>query len=54
MSVDATTAVLEALGARGPASREPLAGGTYNTVTRVRFADGRDWVVKIPRRTAPG
>ncbi|MFJ8858720.1 phosphotransferase family protein [Streptomyces sp. NPDC102451] len=48
MSVDVTTAVLEAVGARGPASREPLAGGTYNTVTRVTFADGRDWVVKVP------
>ncbi|MFJ8917939.1 phosphotransferase family protein [Streptomyces sp. NPDC102415] len=48
MSVDATTAVLEAVGAHDPASCEPLAGGTYNTVTRVRFADGRDWVVKIP------
>nr|WP_237522037.1 aminoglycoside phosphotransferase family protein [Streptomyces sp. SID4921] len=39
---------MEAVGAHDPASREPLAGGTYNTVTRVRFADGRDWVVKIP------
>ncbi|MGP3754058.1 phosphotransferase family protein [Streptomyces sp. IBSNAI001] len=48
MSVDATTAVLEAVGAHDPASCELLAGGTYNTVTRVRFADGRDWVVKIP------
>lgn len=54
MSVDATTAVLEALGARGPASREPLAGGTYNTVTRVRFADGRGWVVKIPPTHSTG
>ncbi|MFH9618948.1 phosphotransferase family protein [Streptomyces pratensis] len=48
MSVDATAAVLAAVGAPEPASREALAGGTYNTVTRVRFDDGRDWVVKIP------
>ncbi|MFI2777844.1 phosphotransferase family protein [Streptomyces sp. ALB3] len=47
MSVDAA-AVLKAVGARGPASHESLGGGTYNTVTRVRFEDGRDWVVKIP------
>ncbi|MFB6780246.1 phosphotransferase family protein [Streptomyces sp. NPDC056352] len=33
----------------------PLAGGTYNTVTRVTLTDGRDWVVKIPPPpTAPG
>ncbi|MFJ8754132.1 phosphotransferase family protein [Streptomyces sp. NPDC102441] len=48
MSVDATTAVLRAVGAGEPASVEPLAGGTYNTVSRVTFGDGRDWVVKIP------
>ncbi|MEU0127506.1 aminoglycoside phosphotransferase family protein [Streptomyces sp. NPDC006289] len=50
MSVDATTAVLEALGvgSRGIASRETLTGGTYNTVTRVVLTDGRDWVVKTP------
>ncbi|MER5551231.1 aminoglycoside phosphotransferase family protein [Streptomyces sp. NPDC002793] len=48
MSVDATAAVLEAVGAHEPASVEPLTGGTYNTVSRVTFEDGRDWVVKIP------
>ncbi|MGQ4485370.1 phosphotransferase family protein [Streptomyces sp. SAS_281] len=30
------------------ASCEPLTGGTYNAVSRVRLADGRDWVVKVP------
>ncbi|TRV77309.1 aminoglycoside phosphotransferase family protein [Streptomyces sp. 130] len=30
------------------ASREPLTGGTYNAVSRVRLTDGRDWVVKAP------
>ncbi|WP_405899051.1 aminoglycoside phosphotransferase family protein [Streptomyces sp. NBC_00727] len=30
------------------ASREPLTGGTYNAVTRVRLTDGREWVVKTP------
>ena len=54
MSVDATAAVLQAVGAHGPASVEVLAGGTYNTVTRVTFADGRDWVVKIPPAHTPG
>ncbi|MFC8230853.1 phosphotransferase family protein [Streptomyces sp. NPDC057287] len=54
MSVDATTAVLDAIGAHEPDSREPLAGGTYNTVTRVTFGDGRDWVVKIPPAHSTG
>ncbi|MFJ6849014.1 phosphotransferase family protein [Streptomyces sp. NPDC091271] len=54
MSVDATAAVLEAVGAPDPASVEPLAGGTYNTVTRVTFGDGRDWVVKVPPAHATG
>lgn len=42
--------VLDALGAgeRDIASIAPLTGGTYNTVTRVTLADGRDWVVKTP------
>ncbi|WP_405811422.1 aminoglycoside phosphotransferase family protein [Streptomyces sp. NBC_01520] len=53
MTVDATTAVRRAVEAvAGPGSTvvscEPLTGGTYNTVTRVTFEDGRDWVVKIP------
>ncbi|MFJ4837995.1 phosphotransferase family protein [Streptomyces sp. NPDC088746] len=54
MSVDVTAAVLEAVGAPEPASVEPLAGGTYNTVTRVTFGDGGDWVVKVPPAHAPG
>ncbi|MEU0299154.1 aminoglycoside phosphotransferase family protein [Streptomyces sp. NPDC006175] len=54
MPVDATTAVLEAVGAPEPMSVESLAGGTYNTVTRVTFGDGRDWVVKIPPAHATG
>ncbi|GAA1365929.1 phosphotransferase family protein [Streptomyces beijiangensis] len=28
--------------------REPLSGGTYNTVTRVTLQDGSEWVVKVP------
>lgn len=54
MSVDATTAVLDAVGAHGPYAREPLTGGTYNTVTRVTFEDGREWVVKIPPAHSTG
>ncbi|MFJ8865429.1 phosphotransferase family protein [Streptomyces sp. NPDC102473] len=54
MPVDATTAVLEAIGAHGPASREQLTGGTYNTVTRVTFEDGGDWVVKVPPAHSAG
>ncbi|MFF8966521.1 phosphotransferase family protein [Streptomyces globisporus] len=44
--------VLDALrvGERDIASIVPLTGGTYNTVTRVTLADGRDWVVKTPPR----
>ncbi|MCX5411081.1 phosphotransferase family protein [Streptomyces sp. NBC_00059] len=50
MSTDSTAAVLRAVGveAHRIASLEALSGGTYNTVTRVTFEDGRDWVVKIP------
>ncbi|MFF9083446.1 phosphotransferase family protein [Streptomyces rubiginosohelvolus] len=42
--------VLDALGVgeRDIASIAPLTGGTYNSVTRVTLADGRDWVVKTP------
>ncbi|MEV0021482.1 aminoglycoside phosphotransferase family protein [Streptomyces atroolivaceus] len=54
MSVDATAAVLRAVGAGEPVSRESLAGGTYNTVTRVTFEDGGDWVVKIPPAHSDG
>ncbi|MFE7328968.1 phosphotransferase family protein [Streptomyces sp. NPDC057565] len=43
------------VGADDIAACLPLAGGTYNTVTRVTLTDGRDWVVKIPPPpTAPG
>lgn len=28
--------------------REPLPGGTYNTLVRITLRDGRRWVVKIP------
>lgn len=50
MPVDTTAAVLEAVGIEGHAitSRTSLAGGTYNTVTRVALQDGSDWVVKVP------
>ncbi|MFE7758461.1 phosphotransferase family protein [Streptomyces sp. NPDC057429] len=53
MPVDATAAVRRAVeAAAGPgstiASCEPLTGDTYNTVLRVTFEDGREWVVKIP------
>ncbi|MEU1471246.1 aminoglycoside phosphotransferase family protein [Streptomyces sp. NPDC005761] len=30
------------------ASCDPLAGGTYNAVTRIGLTDGRQWVVKTP------
>lgn len=36
------------------ASSEPLTGGTYNAVTRVRLTGGREWVVKIPPHTTAG
>ncbi|MGW4840552.1 hypothetical protein [Streptomyces globisporus] len=47
--------VLDALGVgeRDIASIVPLTGGTYNTVTRVTLADGRDWVVKTPPSRGP-
>ncbi|MFC9622645.1 phosphotransferase family protein [Streptomyces sp. NPDC056930] len=32
----------------------PLAGGTFNAVTRVTLTDGSDWVVKIPPPTTDG
>ncbi|MFE4452207.1 phosphotransferase family protein [Streptomyces sp. NPDC056796] len=54
MPVDATTAVLEAVGAPAPVSLEPLTGGTYNTVTRVTFGDGGQWVVKVPPAHSAG
>ncbi|NEB40115.1 aminoglycoside phosphotransferase family protein [Streptomyces sp. SID14515] len=49
-SVTPLARVLDALGVRERdiASRATLTGGTYNTVTRVTLADGRDWVVKTP------
>ncbi|WP_406452977.1 aminoglycoside phosphotransferase family protein [Streptomyces sp. NBC_00876] len=36
------------------ASSVPLAGGTYNAVTRVALTDGRRWVVKTPPPAAAG
>ncbi|MBO0917296.1 phosphotransferase family protein [Streptomyces laculatispora] len=36
------------------ASCDPLAGGTYNTVTRVGLTDGREWVVKTPPPATAG
>ncbi|MFE7574382.1 phosphotransferase family protein [Streptomyces sp. NPDC057521] len=51
MPIDSVPA--DVLGALGTppglvASCEPLTGGTYNAVSRVRLTDGRDWVVKVP------
>ncbi|MER5630368.1 phosphotransferase family protein [Streptomyces nitrosporeus] len=37
-----------------PVSCETPAGGTYNTVVRMAFGDGRDWVVKIPPAHSSG
>ncbi|MYX72310.1 aminoglycoside phosphotransferase family protein [Streptomyces sp. BpilaLS-43] len=62
MPVDPTPAVLDAVRALGAAGApgdpppvcETLTGGTYNTVTRVTFADGRDWVVKVPPTHSAG
>ncbi|MFE6773284.1 phosphotransferase family protein [Streptomyces fimicarius] len=55
-SVTPLARVLHALGVRERdiASRVALTGGTYNTVTRVTLADGRDWVVKTPPPHAAG
>ncbi|MFB7226510.1 phosphotransferase family protein [Streptomyces fimicarius] len=55
-SVTPLARVLDALGVRERdiASRATLTGGTYNTVTRVTLADGRDWVVKTPPPHAAG
>ncbi|WP_327368993.1 phosphotransferase family protein [Streptomyces sp. NBC_01217] len=50
-STDATLAVLRAVGVAEDriAAIAPLAGGTFNTVTRVTLTDGDgDWVVKTP------
>ncbi|MFI6862091.1 phosphotransferase family protein [Streptomyces sp. NPDC050421] len=51
MAIDsALSAVLSAVGVspKMVVSCDPLAGGTYNAVTRVRLTDGRQWVVKTP------
>lgn len=51
MAIDsALSAVLGAVGVppESVASCDPLAGGTYNAVARVRLTDGRQWVVKTP------
>ncbi|MEU8736682.1 aminoglycoside phosphotransferase family protein [Streptomyces halstedii] len=54
--VDPTAAALAAVRELGATARpggapptcETLTGGTYNTVIRMTFEDGRAWVVKIP------
>ncbi|WP_327273865.1 aminoglycoside phosphotransferase family protein [Streptomyces sp. NBC_01224] len=55
-SEDTTSAVLRSVGVTKDriASVAPLAGGTFNTVTRVSLTDGSDWVVKIPPPTTDG
>ncbi|MFE7352242.1 phosphotransferase family protein [Streptomyces sp. NPDC057543] len=57
MQMDETTArVLRSVGV--PKERitacTPLAGGTFNAVTRVALTDGSDWVVKIPPPAVAG
>ncbi|MFE7403990.1 phosphotransferase family protein [Streptomyces sp. NPDC057557] len=53
---DTTASVLRSVGvAEGRiAAVAPLAGGTFNAVTRVTLTDGSDWVVKIPPPTTDG
>ncbi|MFI5749979.1 phosphotransferase family protein [Streptomyces sp. NPDC051644] len=55
-SDDATSAVLRSVGVTEDriAAVAPLAGGTFNAVTRVTLTDGSDWVVKIPPPTTDG
>ncbi|MGW0858561.1 phosphotransferase family protein [Streptomyces sp. NPDC002690] len=47
---DRATAALTAAGLTAPdvLRREPLTGGTYNTVTGITLTDGRAWVLKTP------
>ncbi|MFJ2269969.1 phosphotransferase family protein [Streptomyces sp. NPDC087849] len=55
-TVAAAEAVLREAGVRGreTALYTPLSGGTYNTVVRVALDRGRDWVLKLPPRSAAG
>ncbi|MEW1691573.1 phosphotransferase family protein [Streptomyces sp. NPDC091265] len=52
----ALSAVLGSVGLppEAVASYAPLAGGTYNAVTRVGLTDGREWVVKTPPPATAG
>ncbi|WP_406013864.1 aminoglycoside phosphotransferase family protein [Streptomyces sp. NBC_00984] len=57
MQADGTTsAVLRSVGLTEDriARCAPLAGGTFNTVSRVTLTDGGEWVVKIPPPATPG
>ncbi|WP_406382944.1 hypothetical protein [Streptomyces sp. NBC_01618] len=53
---EATLRVLRAVGVTEEriAACTPLAGGTFNAVTRVALTDGSDWVVKIPPPAVAG
>ncbi|MFF2409255.1 phosphotransferase family protein [Streptomyces sp. NPDC058092] len=57
MQMDETTSrVLRAVGVTEEriSACTPLAGGTFNAVTRVALTDGSDWVVKIPPPAVAG
>ncbi|MFE4368279.1 phosphotransferase family protein [Streptomyces sp. NPDC056835] len=60
MSYEETAAVADAVlreadvQGRETARYTPLTGGTYNTVVRIALDRDRDWVLKIPPRTAAG
>ncbi|MFE5089920.1 phosphotransferase family protein [Streptomyces sp. NPDC056638] len=53
---DTTASVLRSVGVAEDriAAVAPLAGGTFNAVTRATLTDGSDWVVKIPPPTTDG
>lgn len=53
---ETTSRVLRAVGVTEEriATCTPLAGGTFNAVTRVALTDGSDWVVKIPPPAVAG
>ncbi|WP_406496163.1 aminoglycoside phosphotransferase family protein [Streptomyces sp. NBC_00846] len=53
---ETTSRVLRTVGVTGEqiATCTPLAGGTFNAVTRVALTDGSDWVVKIPPPAVAG
>ncbi|MFB7190986.1 phosphotransferase family protein [Streptomyces sp. NPDC056230] len=56
LSDETTSAVLSSVGVTADriAARVPLAGGTFNAVTRVTLTDGDDWVVKTPPPATAG